>query len=595
MPLTWSASQVRTAGMFDYLALLRVPPDVTAARASVELDTILDDAFADTPLHPRAHVRPMVEQVVGSAARPLWLLLAAVAAVLLLACANVSSLLGGRWLEQRRDLALRRALGAPPGDVVLRTVRESLLLALAGGFGGVLIAHAALRLLLVAAPVDLPRLDEVTVDGAVLAIAFGMTLTCAVLCGLAPAWQAARVDPIETLTVREAVARQQGTVSVLLVGLQAAVGLCLLVMTGLLLASFGRVMQIDRGFDVQRILAVDLQLSRTRYPDLGDLTRVYTDVVRGLQDTPGVRAVGLVQRLPLEGNWFVDHLVRVDDVRPSEEWTLANYRFVNPDYPRAMGIALTRGRMFTEDDRRRRPIVVSALAARTLWPEEDPIGRLVRRGNDDPREVVGVVADARLVDLETDAGLVPYLPYWELARWQATIVLRTETDPLAMVAAVTEAVGAVDPAMPLHNIRTMNRVLSDAVAGRRFQLALTAGFALAGLLLVGLGVYGVVAAAVERRRTEIAVRLALGATARRVFGVSLKLGMRPVMAGAVLGLVAAVAAGQAVGTLLYEVPPHDWVVFGTATLVVLGAALAACLVPAIRAVRTPTTMLLKSD
>ena len=450
-----------------------------------------------------------------------------------------SSLLGGRWLEQRRDLALRRALGAPPGDVVLRTVRESLLLALAGGFGGVLIAHAALRLLLVAAPVDLPRLDEVTVDGAVLAIAFGMTLTCAVLCGLAPAWQAARVDPIETLTVREAVARQQGTVSVLLVGLQAAVGLCLLVMTGLLLASFGRVMQIDRGFDVQRILAVDLQLSRTRYPDLGDLTRVYTDVVRGLQDTPGVRAVGLVQRLPLEGNWFVDHLVRVDDVRPSEEWTLANYRFVNPDYPRAMGIALTRGRMFTEDDRRRRPIVVSALAARTLWPEEDPIGRLVRRGNDDPREVV--------------------------------------------------------PAMPLHNIRTMNRVLSDAVAGRRFQLALTAGFALAGLLLVGLGVYGVVAAAVERRRTEIAVRLALGATARRVFGVSLKLGMRPVMAGAVLGLVAAVAAGQAVGTLLYEVPPHDWVVFGTATLVVLGAALAACLVPAIRAVRTPTTMLLKSD
>ena len=593
-PLAWSETQIQSAGMFNHVALLRLPPDVTAAQATVELDGVLEHAYAGAPIQPRAYVRPLADEVVREARRPLWLLLAAVAAVLLVACVNVSNLLGARWLARRRDLALRRALGAPPRDALLRALRESLLLALAGGVGGVVIAHAVLRFLVAAAPVDLPRIEAVTVDGTVLAASFGVTLACGALCALAPAWQAGRVDPMETLTVRETAGRR-GTTPALLVGLQAAIGLGLLAVTGLLLASFVRVMQIDRGFDVDRILAADVQLSRVRYPEPGDLTRIYADILQGLEDLPGVRAVGLVQRLPLEGHWFVDHLVRADDVRPAEEWTLANYRFVNPDYPRAMGIPLTRGRMFTEDDRQRRPIVLSAQAARTLWPGEDPMGRLVRRGDDDPREVVGVVADARVVDLESDAGFVAYIPYWELPRRQATFVVRTETDPLALLAAATEAVGAIDPALPIHNIRTMDRVLSDAVAGRRFQLWLTVGFALAGLLLVGLGVYGAVASAIERRRAEIAVRLALGATTRRVFGMALGHGMRPVLIGAVCGLAAAVAAGRAVATLLYEVEPHDWTVLGTATLVVLGVALTACLVPAARAVRTPTTMLLESE
>ena len=515
--------------------------------------------------------------------------------MLLVACANVSNLLGARWLERRRDLALRGALGAPPRDGMLRALRESLLLALAGGLGGVLIANGALRALLAAAPADLPRLDEVTLDGGVLAASFGVTLACGVLCARAPAWHAGRVAPRETLTVRDSASRPRGAAPGLLVGLQAALGIGLLVVTGLLLASFVRVMQIDRGFDVERILAADIQLSRPRYPDPGDLTRVYADVMRGLEDTPGVLAVGLVQRLPLEGRSFIDSLARADDVRPVVEWTLANFRFVNPDYPQAMGIALTRGRMFTEDDRRRRPIVISRQAARTLWPGEDPIGRLVRRGGQDPREVVGVVADARVVDLETDAGFVAYVPYWALPRPQATVVVRTESDPRAMTAAVAEAVRTVAPGLPVHNIRTMDRVLSRAVAGRRFQLSLTVGFALTGLLLVGLGVYGVVAATVERRRTEIAVHLALGANTRRVFCMALGHGMRPVMIGAILGLAAAVGAGRGMAALLYEVAPDDWTVLAGATLVVLGIAIAACLAPAIRAVRTPTTMLLKSE
>ena len=592
-PLAWTESQLRSRA-FDYPTLLRLPPDVTAAQATAELDGILEGVYAAAPIHPRVRVLPLVDQVVGPARRPLWFLLAAVVAVLLVVCANVSNLFGARWLERRRDLALRGALGAPPGDATRRALRESLLVALAGGLGGVLMARGALRALVAAAPVDLPRLEEVTVDGTVLATSFGVTLACGVLCAVAPAWHAARVAPMEALTVREAAARRRRTAPGLLIGLQAGLGIGLIVVTGLLLASFVRVMQVERGFSVDRILAADLQLSRLRYPDGDDMTRVHGEILRRLESMPGMRAVGVVQRLPLEGNAYIDTLTRMGDTRPPAEWPLANFRIVSPDYLRAMGIAVTRGRMFTEDDRARRPIVLSEHAARTLWPGEDPLGRLVHNGGE-PFEVVGTVADARVVDLENDAGLVAYVPYWMLPQRQVTLVVRTETDPLALVAAVTEAVEAVDPALPIHNVRTMDRVLSDAVAGRRFQLTLTVGFALAGLLLVGLGVYGVVASAVERRRTEIAVRLALGATARRVFGMALGHGMRPVVIGAAVGLAAAVAAGRAMAALLYEVAPHDWAVLASATLIILGVAVAACLTPAIRAVRTPTTMLLKSE
>ena len=240
-------------------------------------------------------------------------------------------------------------------------------------------------------------------------------------------------------------------------------------------------MQVDRGFSIDRVLAADLQLSRLRYPDGSDMTRVYGEVLGRLESMPAIRTVGIVQRLRLEGNTFIETLSSMDDTRPILERPVANFRIVSPDYPRAMGIAVTSGRMFTADDRARRPIEISERAARTLWPGEDAIGRLVHRGGGEPFEVVGVVADARIVDLENAAGLVAYVPYWILPRRETTLVVRTETGPLTLVAAVTEAVAAIDPALPIHNLRTMDRVLSDAVAARRFELTLTVGFALAGL------------------------------------------------------------------------------------------------------------------
>jgi len=593
--LTWPEWQVQSFGNWDHPALLRLPPDTTAAQAATEMNAVLEHAFAGGPVHPRVQLRPLSETVTAAARGPLWLLLAAAAAVLLIAVVNLSSMLGARWLERRREVALRRALGAPQRDVILLVLRECLVLTAAGGVGGLVTAHAGLRALLAFLPADLPRLEEVAMDGSVLAAAAGVTLVCGVSCALAPAWQARRADPMETIKMDNAAARRQGTGPGTLVALEVAFGTGLLIVAGLLLGSFLRVLNTDRGFEVENLLAATVLLPPAHYQDPERVTRFQDEVLHELRNTPGVRGVGLVQRLPLEGAFFVDTLARVDDQRPSGEHPSANYRFVNPDYLRTMGIAVSRGRMFTEADRGRHPVVISAHAARTLWPGEDPIGRLVRRGSEDPREVVGVTVDARIRSMELDAGPVAYVPYWDLPIAGGIYVVRTAIDPTAMAASITEAVRRVDPLAPAHDFRTMDAVLARAVALRRAQFSLTAAFALAGVLLVGLGVYGVVATWAARRRTEFAIRLALGGGARRLVAMVLRQGMRPAAIGAVLGLGASVATTRAMAALLYEVSPHDWVVLGTAVLVVLTAVAAGCLVPAVRAVRIPVWELLRSE
>ena len=432
-------------------------------------------------------------------------------------------------------------------------------------------------------------------DGSVLAAVAGVTFVCGVSCAVVPAWQARRADPMEAIKTDRPAARRQGTGPGMLVALEVAFGTALLIVAGLLLVSFVRVLNTDRGFDVENLLAATVLLPYERYQDPERVTRFHDETLRELRNMPGVRGVGLVQRLPLEGAFFVDTLARAEDQRPSGERPSANYRFVNPDYLRTMGIAVSRGRVFTEADRGRRPVVISAHAARTLWPGEDPIGRLVRRGSEDPREVVGVTVDARIGSIELDAGPVAYVPYWDLPIAGGIYVVRTAIDPTVMTTAITEAVRRVDPLVPSHDFRTMDTVLRRAVALRRAQFLLTGAFALAGVLLVVLGVYGVVATWATRRRTEFALRLALGGGTLRLVAMVLRQGMWPAAVGVVFGLGISIAAGRAMAAALYEVSPHDWVVLATAVLVVLTTVAAGCLVPAVRAVRVPIWELVKSE
>ena len=343
-------------------------------------------------------------------------------------------------------------------------------------------------------------------------------------------------------------------------------------------------------------MAVDVSLPASRY-DAGRVTRFHDELLARLADSPTVASAGLTQRLPLEGRAFVEALVPTGRT-PADPAELAalvgNYRFVSPDYFETLGMVLTRGRLFTEQDRTRPVAVVTQQTASRLWPGQDPIGRRFLWGSPDrpEQEVVGIVGDARILGLDVDPGLVAYLPYWALARRDVTIVARGGADT---VASVRQALRELDPRLPFSNARALEGVVATSVAVRRFLLQATAGFALAGLALVCLGVFGTVSQRTVRRRREFAIRLALGATRGNMVGQVCAEGMRPVAAGLAAGLIVALAAARFIEALLFGVAPVDPGVIAGAALAVLGLGAGACLVPAVRALGVPPARTLRTE
>lgn len=600
-PLRYTPEQARRFGEFDYPAIVLLAPGTTAEQARPALTALTREAFREYPFTVTPVVRPLDLQIVGDVRGALGWLLAAVAAVLLVACVNVASLLSARGLRRRHELAVRSALGGGTGDLVRHSLAESALLAGLGGAAGAVAAHAFLRLAVAVAPVDVPRLDDVAIDGLALWVAAGATAVCAVGCGLAPAWRASRTA---SASVLKADARAGSDPSWrrfadLLVGAQVTLTVVLVVAGGLLLSSFVRVMQVDRGFDATSVVAVDVSLPASRY-DAGRVTRFHDELLARLAGSPIVASAGLTQRLPLEGEAFVEILVPTGraPAAPAELAALVgNYRFVSPDYFETLGMVLTRGRLFTGQDRTRPVAVVTEQTASRLWPGQDPIGRRFVWGSPDrpEQEVVGIVGDARILGLDVDPGLVAYLPYWALARRDVTIVARGGADTGALVASVREALRELDARLPFSNARVLEDVLATSVAVRRFLLQATAGFALAGLALVCLGVFGTVSQRTVRLRREFAIRLALGATRGSLAGRVCAEGMRPVVAGLAAGLVVSLAAARFIEALLFGVAPIDPVVIAGATLAVLGLGAGACLVPAVRAFRVAPARTLRAE
>lgn len=597
-PLRYTPEQARRFGEFDYPAVVRLAPGSTAEQARPELTALTREAFREFSFTITPVVRPLDLQIVSDVRGALGWLLAAVAAVLLVACVNVASLLSARGLRRRHEFAVRSALGGNTADLVRHALAESALLAGLGGAAGAVAAHAFLRLAVAVAPLDVPRLDGVAIDGLALSVAAGATAVCAVGCGLAPAWRASRTASASAL---KADARAGSDPSWrrfadLLVGAQVTLTVVLVVAGGLLLSSFVRVMQLDRGFDATSVVAVDVSLPASRY-DAGRVTRFHDELLARLADSPTVASAGLTQRLPLEGRAFVEVLVPTGRTPPDPAELAAlvgNYRFVSPDYFETLGMVLTRGRLFTEQDRTRPVAVVTQQTASRLWPGQDPVGRRFLWGSPDrpEQEVVGIVGDARILGLDVDPGLVAYLPYWALARRDVTIVARGGADT---VASVREALRELDPRLPLSNARALEDVLATSVAVRRFLLQATAGFGLAGLALVCLGVFGTVSQRTVRRRREFAIRLALGASRRSVVGQVCAEGMRPVAAGLAAGLIVSLAAARFIEALLFGVAPVDPGVLAGAALAVLGLGAGACLVPAVRALGVPPARTLRTE
>jgi predicted permease len=596
-PMAWSEDLRRSWGEYDNLVILRLAGNVSVAAAEAELSSITRTEFAQAPIHPYAVVRTLAELITADARRPLWLMLGAVAAALLIVCVNVACLLGARWTGRQRELAIRTAMGAGWGRLAALVAIESAVLAFAGGALGYAMASISLGAILASTPIAIPRLGEVQLDTTSLMFAAAITAACALLCALVPAWRAARVDPAGMLKAGAHTTTASGrwvAVRAWLVGGEVALTTMLLVVGGLLVASLVNVLNVDRGFSTAALVAADIELPAARYPDAAARARFFDALLDELERAPSVEIAGLSRRLPLEGEATVDAIIPQGDTRPIAEQVVANHLQVSASYFQTVALPLVRGRLLTRDDHARRVAVISALTAQTIWPGQDALGRTFTRGNRGASwEVVGIVADSRIRGLEREAGLVAYVPYGQGTSNALSLVMRARGDPAKAVASARDIVKRLDAQLPLQRVRTLDAVLDEALAMRRFQIRLMATFGAAGLLLACLGIYGVLSGVVEGRRGELAIRLALGASRGRVRGLIVRQGLTPVVIGVVAGLAGGVIVAKVVSSLLFGVAPTEPGVIGAVAAIVLVVGIAACVEPAVRAARTPLVSALR--
>ncbi len=576
-------------GDFNYWAIARLRPGVSLAQARAEMNVVEAAISAKIPekIDLHASVVPLQERMVGEVRQGLVLLMAAVGAVLLVLCVNLANLSLARAAGGARNSAIRTALGAGRARLVRQSLAESLLLALAGGALGVLLAYAGLRALLAAAPVDLPRLYEVGIDLRVLLFALAISLATGVIFGIFPALRSAASAPYEALksgSHTNTEGRRGMRLRNILVGMEVGLSAALLVTAGLLISSFVRLTNVDKGFHVERVIALNLSLPATKYPDNAQRAAVFERVLNKAQALPGVESTALVSALPLEGESWIDIASVENEARPIAELPSTNVRFISPDYFKTLGIALQGGRDFEGQDHARKVVIVSAGLAKKLWPAQDAVGRRLV-DNEQLLTVVGVTPDIRSTSLDHEPVNMLYLPYWQRGRFSVSFLVRTAMDPRGLAPALRRAVWDVDSEVPVPEVRTLEQVMAQSVAERRFQMLLVLLFAAAALALAAFGTYGVVSYTVARRRGEMGIRMALGAAQGDVLRMVLRQGMMPVVGGLAAGAAAALAIGRYVASLLFQVSPRDPVAFTAATLVLLVVSAAACLIPARRATR----------
>jgi predicted permease len=588
-------------GDLNYAAVARLRSGVSIAQARANLSAVQGSIEAETHdhWHMTPAIAPLQQSLAGDVRQSLIVLMAAVGAVLLVLCVNLANLSLSRAAGRARDAAIRTALGASRWQLARQSLLESGTLAVLGGGLGIFFASLGLKWLVATAPVDLPRLADVTLDGSVLGFAIAISLATALFFGVLPALRSAAAgNPYETLkSAGGANTSARGGLRLRNLLVSFEVGLCaaLLVTAGLFLASFVRLTTIDKGFDIERVLAVDVSLPGTKYEKPEDRARFFDRVLDQAKAMPGVEAAAISSYLPLQGESWVDVLKTENDPRPDSQLPAANLRFVSPGLFRTLRIRLLAGRDFEPGDRNRQVVIVSQGLAHKLWPDSSAV--VGRRLVDIARhlEVVGVVGDTRSTSLDKDPVDMLYVPLWQRPQFSSSILVRTAMDPKGIASALRAAVWSADGDVPVPEERTLEQIMSVSVARRRFQTTLVLLFAAAALALAAFGTYGVVSFAVTRRRTEMGIRMALGAGRRSVLLLVLRQGMMPVFAGLAGGALAALWIGRYVSSLLFQVSARDPLAFSLAATVLVVVSMAACWVPARRATRVNPIEALRFD
>jgi putative ABC transport system permease protein len=587
-------------------AIARLKPDVTLAQARSEMSAIMNVMAQEHPTiyaTPAISVARLQDQFTGAIRPALYLLLVAVGLVLLIACANIANLLLARASERAREMAIRVALGAGRGRIVRQLLLESLLLSLAGAGAGLLMALWGTELLTNLSPAKMLQLQPVTTDARALGFTLLISLLTGLLFGLAPALQAARQDAQFALkeSAKNSPGKRRRRLRESFVVAEIVFALALLIGAGLLMRSFARVLDTKPGFEPANLLTMMIPASSAKkYSDAAQVNAFYIEAVKRIEALPGVEAAGVVSNLPFGGDMDTSgfHVEEKPLANPAESPSAERYS-VSPDYLRAMGVPLLRGRGFTEQDNANAPLValINRTAARRIWPDEDPLGKRIRLGSvtSPLRIVVGVVGDVNHYDLETAPGLQAYVPHAQRTDSYMLLVVRATAEPGALTGPVRQAIHALDPEVPLHKITTMRQLVSASVAQRRFTLLLIAVFAAVALLMAAIGLYGVMAYSVTQRTQEIGIRLALGAQSADVLRLVVGQGLRLVAMGLALGSMAALALTRLMKKLLFEVSATDPVTFAGVALLLALVALLACWIPARRATRVDPLVALRAE
>jgi putative ABC transport system permease protein len=602
-PIALDQAKATRGGHF-LAVVARLKRGVTVAQAGAEVKMISERLAAQYPKESAgesAEVVPVLDQMVGGARHPLLALLAAVAVVVLIACANVANLLLVRASVREKEIAIRTALGAGKARLVRQMLAESLVLAIGGGVLGVLLAYLTLRPIQTLGAASIPRVQEITIDGTVFLFAVAMSLATGLIFGLAPAWQAARpgIAGIMKEGGRSSATGGGRLVRSALLITEVALSLVLLVGAVLLLRSFARVTTVDPGFRADDVLAFRVALPPAAYREDHHRIAFFDRLIARLERLPDVRSAGMIQTLPMRGSYVLSFTVQGRPApKPSDE-SSANHRVVTPRYFSTLGIPLTRGRLFTGQDTETSPMVAvidEAFAARH-FANEDPIGRGIDIGNgtDGFYEIVGVVGNVHHVDLEANAEPTMYVPFRQDVFSSMWIVVKSGREPAQLVGAARQAVRELDPALPAFAMTPLRDVLNDSVAQRRFSMLLLAAFAATALFLAAVGIYGVVGYSVSQRRREIGVRLAIGAERRDVLALIVGGGMKLAAAGVAIGLAGALGLTQLIAAMLFDVTPFDPLSYAATAGVLLAVAAIACYVPARRAMNVDPLVAIREE
>jgi predicted permease len=604
MPLAITEEERQQHGNLNLAVIGRLKPGVSALQGETELRAV-QQGLPLGNIGFTLNIVPLHKQMVGSIRKPLFVLLATVALVLLIACANIANLLLARATSRQKEIAIRAALGAGRRRIVGQLLTESLLLSLAGGAFGLLLAIWGNSLLVSLIPRDVPRIDNVGIDANILLFTFAISVVTGLIFGLVPALQASRFDLNSSLkdgTRGMPAGVGQNRLRSLLVVSEVAMAMVLLVGAALLMKSFVRLLEVKPGFNPENVLTMQVQLADlapSRYEREEERAAFFQRLIDRLKALPGVENAGGVLTLPLSGAFESTDVV-LEGQQPAtfEQSPEADYTIVTTNYFETLQIPLLMGRHFNAHDKRDSPrvIVINDILAQRLWPGEEPVGKRFRVGfEEQPREVIGVVGSIKQTALDAAARPAMYLPHSQAPNSGMTVLVRTKGEPLSMAAAVREEVRAIDKDVPVAEVQTMEKILGKSVAQPRFSMLVVGLFAVLALVLSAVGIYGVMAYSVSRRAHEIGVRMALGAGAGQVLKLVLRDGMSPALAGIGLGLLGAFALTQLMASLLFGVSAKDPGTFAGVAVFLGLVAFIACYIPARRATKVDPLIALRNE